>query len=87
MIRLTTTQVQPIGVDIGFDSIKMMQLETVGDSLSVHVAARLPIPQERAGTRRTAHAGGGRHDPADVPAESVFRPAHRRRIAARTSFM
>ena len=46
MIRLTTTQLQPIGLDIGFDSIKMMQLETTGDTLSIHVAARLPIPVE-----------------------------------------
>jgi type IV pilus assembly protein PilM len=46
VIRLTTTQLQPIGLDIGADSIKMLQLETSGESLSVHVAARLPIPEE-----------------------------------------
>ena len=44
MIRLTKTQLQPIGVDIGFDSIKMVQLEASSDTLSVHVAARVPIP-------------------------------------------
>src|SRR5206468_199798 len=50
VIRLTKTHLQPIGLDIGFDSIKMMQLETCGDSLSVHVAARLPIPAEARAT-------------------------------------
>jgi type IV pilus assembly protein PilM len=36
MIRLTRSQVQPIGLDIGFDSIKMMQVETVGGSLPMN---------------------------------------------------
>jgi type IV pilus assembly protein PilM len=47
MIRLTTSQLQPIGLDIGFDSIKMLQLETVGpatggspQSLAVVAAGR-----------------------------------------------
>jgi type IV pilus assembly protein PilM len=46
VIRLTKTQLQPIGVDIGFDSIKMMQLEASSDTLSVHCAARVPIPAD-----------------------------------------
>jgi type IV pilus assembly protein PilM len=46
VIRLTTAQLQPIGLDIGADSIKMLQLETTGESLAVHAAARLTIPQE-----------------------------------------
>ena len=44
MIRLTRSQVQPIGLDIGCDSIKMMQVETVGQTLSVVAAARQPVP-------------------------------------------
>src|SRR5215213_5155130 len=44
MIRLTRSQVQPIGLDIGFDSIKMLQVETVGQTLSVVAAARQPLP-------------------------------------------
>src|SRR5688500_9893787 len=46
MIRLTRSQVQPIGIDIGFDSIKMLQLEAVGQSLSVVAAARQQFPEE-----------------------------------------
>src|SRR5688500_5383204 len=44
MIRLTRSQVLPIGLDIGYDSIKMMQVETVGQSLSVVACARQVIP-------------------------------------------
>src|SRR5260221_124982 len=50
MIRLTRAQVQPIGVDIGADSVKLFQVETraetVGESLSVVAAARMPVPPE-----------------------------------------
>jgi type IV pilus assembly protein PilM len=55
MLRLTRSQVQPIGLDIGCDSIKMLQLETVGGSLPINrpaaqtlavvAAAREQIPQ------------------------------------------
>jgi type IV pilus assembly protein PilM len=44
MIRLTRSQVQPIGLDIGCDSIKMLQVETAGQSLSVIAAARQSLP-------------------------------------------
>jgi type IV pilus assembly protein PilM len=44
MIRLTRSQVQPIGLDVGFDSVKMMQVETVGQTLSVVACARQAIP-------------------------------------------
>src|SRR4051812_19573665 len=44
MIRLTRSQVQPVGLDIGSDSIKMMQVETDGQTLSVVAAARESIP-------------------------------------------
>jgi type IV pilus assembly protein PilM len=43
MIRLTRSQVQPIGLDIGCDSIKMLQVETVGQTLAVVSAAREPV--------------------------------------------
>ena len=44
MIRLTRSQVLPVGLDIGSDSVKMLQVETVGQTLSVVAAAREPIP-------------------------------------------
>jgi type IV pilus assembly protein PilM len=44
MIRLTRSQVQPIGLDIGHDGVKMLQVETVGQTLSVVAAAREPLP-------------------------------------------
>jgi type IV pilus assembly protein PilM len=50
VIRFTKSQLQPIGLDIGFDSIKMMQLETSGQTLAVHAAARVSIPDEARGT-------------------------------------
>jgi type IV pilus assembly protein PilM len=47
VIRLTRSQVQPIGLDLGLDSIKMLQLEVVGDqTLSVVAAAKQPLPEE-----------------------------------------
>ncbi len=46
MIRLTRSQVQPIGLDIGHDSIKMLQIEVAGDALSVVAAYRQPFPPE-----------------------------------------
>lgn len=49
MIRLTKSQIQPIGVDIGTDSIKMLQLETSGPTLSVHAALRQSFPEEARG--------------------------------------
>src|SRR5437868_1506052 len=43
MFRLTRTQVQPIGLDIGRDAIKMLQLEVMGGEgsaeRSVHATA------------------------------------------------
>src|SRR5579863_7929949 len=40
MFRLQRRQIQPIGLDIGHDSVKLLQLEIVGDSLRVYAAAR-----------------------------------------------
>lgn len=46
MFRLTRAQVQPIGVDLGSDSIKMLQLEIVDNNLAVVAAARQAMPPE-----------------------------------------
>ena len=46
MIRLQRTQVQPIGLDIGFDSVKMLQMEAIGQTLSVLAAARQTMDPE-----------------------------------------
>ncbi len=46
MIRLTRAQILPIGVDVGHDSVKMIQLEVIGDSLTVTAAAKMPLPAE-----------------------------------------
>src|SRR6185436_12386921 len=46
MFRLTRTQVQPIGLDIDRDAIKMLQLEVVGDSLAAVAGALKEFPQE-----------------------------------------
>ena len=46
MIRFTRAQVLPIGVDIGHDSVKMLQVEAVGSSLEVTAAARAALPAE-----------------------------------------
>jgi len=46
MFRLTRAQVQPIGLDIGHDSVKLLQLEVVGESLAVVAAARAALPAE-----------------------------------------
>lgn len=46
MFRLTRAQVLPIGVDIGHDSVKMLQVEAVGHSLEVTAAAKMPLPAE-----------------------------------------
>jgi type IV pilus assembly protein PilM len=46
MLRLTRAQAQPIGVDIGHDSIKLLQLQVVGNELEVIAAAKQAIPEE-----------------------------------------
>ena len=40
MFRLNRLQTQPIGVDIGHDSVKMLQLEVRENGLAVHASAR-----------------------------------------------
>src|SRR5580698_9876220 len=45
-MRLTRSQVQPIGLDIGHDSIKMMQLEVRGQKLAVKAAAKHTLDAE-----------------------------------------
>jgi type IV pilus assembly protein PilM len=46
MIRFTRAQILPIGVDIGHDSVKMLQVEAVGTSLEVTAAAKMPLPPQ-----------------------------------------
>jgi type IV pilus assembly protein PilM len=46
MIRFTRAQVLPIGVDVGHDSVRMLQVEAVGTSLEVTAAARMALPPE-----------------------------------------
>jgi type IV pilus assembly protein PilM len=46
MFRLTRAQILPIGVDIGSDSVKMLQVEAVGTNLEVTAAAKMPLPPE-----------------------------------------
>jgi len=46
MFRLTRSKLQPIGLDIGADSIHMMQLEVSGASPVVEAYARQSIPAE-----------------------------------------
>ncbi|HZZ44633.1 MAG TPA: type IV pilus assembly protein PilM [Tepidisphaeraceae bacterium] len=47
MLRLNNAQPQPIGLDIGHDGIKMLQMEvTPGNSLAVVAAARCVFPGE-----------------------------------------
>lgn len=46
MIRFTRAQTLPIGVDIGHDSVKMLQVEAVGTSLEVTAAAKMPLPPQ-----------------------------------------
>jgi type IV pilus assembly protein PilM len=40
MLKINRQQIQPIGVDIGHDSVKMMQLEVRDNTLVVHATAR-----------------------------------------------
>ena len=46
MFRLSRAQPQPIGVDIGQDSIKLLQLQVVGNELEVIAAAKQAISEE-----------------------------------------
>ena len=51
MFRINRSQIQPIGVDIGHDSVKLLQLVVTGRSLTVHAAARrmLDVSRQPAG--------------------------------------
>jgi type IV pilus assembly protein PilM len=46
MIRFTRAQTLPIGVDIGHDSVKMLQVEAIGTTLEVTAAAKMPLPPQ-----------------------------------------
>jgi type IV pilus assembly protein PilM len=46
MIRFSRSQVQPIGLDIGHDSVKLLQLEVADGAVSVTAAAKQALPEE-----------------------------------------
>jgi type IV pilus assembly protein PilM len=58
MFRINRSQIQPIGVDIGHDSVKLLQLVVTGRSLTVHAAARrmLDVSRQPAGELVSAQA-------------------------------
>src|SRR4051794_6556979 len=86
MIRLTRSQLQPIGLDIGSDSIKMLQTEAFGQTLRVVAAAKQSMPPEAREkpelriplaielVRQMFRHGGfsGRRVVAALPREAVF---------------
>jgi type IV pilus assembly protein PilM len=46
MMRISRSQFLPIGVDLGFDSVKLLQLEQQPGSLAVASAVRLSMPED-----------------------------------------
>jgi type IV pilus assembly protein PilM len=48
MFRLNRPHIQPIGVDLGHDGVKLLQLAVTGRSLTVHAAARRSLDISRA---------------------------------------
>src|SRR5690606_19290036 len=77
MIRLTRSKVQPIGLDIGTDSIRMLQLEIVDDAPAVLAAMR----QRRSVS--PAAEGGGPADLSDTLRRMVRQGGfHGRRVVA-----
>ncbi|CAN5695312.1 hypothetical protein BH09PLA1_BH09PLA1_30690 [soil metagenome] len=46
MIKISRAQILPIGVDFGFDSIKLLQLAVTNGQLSVVASARQSLPDE-----------------------------------------
>ncbi len=51
MIRFHRSHLQPIGLDLGHDSIKMLQLEVSNGALAVVAAAREPMPRIATGAK------------------------------------
>src|SRR2546421_3400692 len=74
MLSFPRAQVHPIGLDIGHDNRKMMQLERQGESLSVWAAASAPLPIE-------AQANPERHLP--LAAETIRQMLRRGRFHGR----
>ena len=66
MFRLNRPQVQPIGVDIGHDSVKMLQLEVREDKLAVCASARQMLDA-------SAPAGSNAADLISAPAAQAIR--------------
>src|SRR5262245_26213911 len=60
MFQLKRRQILPIGVDIGFESVKLLQCQIVSDELAVVAAARAALPEEARGNspERLAVAAG-----------------------------
>jgi type IV pilus assembly protein PilM len=56
MFRLNRPQIQPIGVDIGHDSVKMLQLEAREQSLVVHASARRTLDVDGAAAGQSSPA-------------------------------
>lgn len=58
MFRINRSQIQPIGLDIGHDSVKLLQLVVTGRSLTVHAAARrmLDVSRQPSGELVSAEA-------------------------------
>lgn len=46
LMQIKRSQLQPIGLDLGQDAVKMLQLEVVESSLRVVAAAKQPLPPE-----------------------------------------
>ena len=76
MFRLTRAQILPIGVDIGSDSVKMLQVEAVGTNLEVTAAAKMPLPAEAKSQPQAAGCIGVGFDPANASRASVQRTAN-----------
>lgn len=58
MFRLTRSQHLPIGVDVGFNSVKLLQLQVVGDDLRVFAADRQAMPAGTPSDAQTRMAVG-----------------------------
>ena len=71
-MRLSAGQVQPIGLDLGLDSIKMLQLE---------VRQTLPSVDGRPGTPTLAVVAAAKHP---LPEAARKNPAKRALLAAET---
>lgn len=59
MTGIRRSNILPIGIDVGYDSVKLLQLEVVGEQLAIVASARQALPEEarqQAAAQRTAIA-------------------------------